>query len=252
MTEPLLKPHGLIMLKFKNPMSIQNNINGGVFGTEGYITGVKYPSVFGSDLAIGDTDLYTAPAGKSAIIIGYTTYAQPAAAVDYYLEVKSGGTYYRLTGTVTATSAGASTNMTGTVIINAGESFSINAATNIGLNIWLRVIEFSTESNFKSANFFGLQSGNNTVYTVPAGKSAISINPSFGVDAGILLSNVSGGTRVYNITISGNDMTAAENTGNNAVRTNSYVFSMTAAQTVVVSSNSSAGTQAAFLSVIEI
>jgi len=233
-------------------MSIQNNINGGTFGVQGYISGaILYPNVFGSALVMGDNDLYTVPTGKKAMLVGYSVFA-PSLAVDYYPTLKSSSVYYRLAATVTAAAAtAASVTIASPVILSAGETFAVNTATNDGLNIWLRVIEF-TEGNFKAANILGPANGNNTIYTCPTGKSAIFVHPTVNTDPAILLSNDSGGTRQYNVTIAGNDMCATENTANNAVRVKSYVFTITAGDTIVVSTNSATATQAILATILEI
>jgi hypothetical protein len=142
------------------------------------VAGSRVLESYHGNLGTGDTDLYTAPTGKRALLLpARAANFNPAnGTVTAYLQVKVSGTYYRINAN-TAVVVTVGTSLTaggigsGPVILEPGESIAINCATNTGLNLWLGLIEFDTSAPYKTVKVLGPSTGDNTLYTCPAGKS---------------------------------------------------------------------------------
>jgi hypothetical protein len=139
--------------------------------------GAQYIQAIGTNLSTGDTDLYTVPTGKRALIQGFTCYNTAAGSIVFYSEIKVSGTRYRIAANVTVSTNTAS-SQTVSIVLEAGESLSINTATNNGLNVFPQIIEFDSASPLKSARIIGPTTGDNTLYTVPTGKSTLLVSAS--------------------------------------------------------------------------
>lgn len=147
-----------------------------------YFYGELYDSVFirgiTPDLAIGDNDIYVVPTDRSALITGSRIWNDSGGSVTAFAELKHSGTYYRISNSATIANGAGSSAVTiagGGIIISAGDSFAINAATTAGANALYSIIEFADQSQLKSSFLFGTSSGDNTLYTVPADKTAMPI-----------------------------------------------------------------------------
>lgn len=157
------------------------------------LTGTKYVHVFNTNLSTGHNDIYTVPAGRKALFqLANVSNMNPATgSVGVYLELKVSGSYYRIRNTTTVTTTTPATQFTATpIVLLAGESLSINCATNAGLNTWAQIIEFDAACPLTIAKKLAPSTGDNTVYTVPAGKMALiglslaAAAAAFGNDSG--------------------------------------------------------------------
>lgn len=168
---------------------ICDNTGGAEFRTEPSSTprnlafmGVSLPSgifkrIFGSNLALGDNDIYTVPTGKRALIGQPVAYNASAGTIAWFTEIKVSGTYYRLGPTTSSTTLlGSATSNNAGIILEAGEIIAVNLATTAGLNVQFPVIEFDASASLKSVKVLGPATGDNTLYTCPAGKSAVVLS----------------------------------------------------------------------------
>lgn len=168
------------------------------------IADTTYQPIVGANLAIETTDLYTVPTGKKAAISTiWRLYNPSAGSIDVYLAIKVSGTYYRWSVTTTlAAGVGATPAApTNVIVLNAGESVAVTTATTAGANVRMTAWEFdSTETRIATARILGLSNGNNTLFTVPANKTAqlIGANPS-AQSGNIGIVNDSGGALNYYI-----------------------------------------------------
>lgn len=219
-------------------MATQNAIGGGTFFYYPQLTGVSYPRVWGSNLATGDNDLYTVPTGKKTIIHsgGMRAYNPSAGSITYYSEIKVSGSYYRTGAGVTLTT-GVGENTSGLVqgiLLNAGESFSVNTATTAGLNILYSAIEFDASNPVYGGRSLALASGDNTILTVSAGKTVFfpfNLTAASHLQIGIF--NASGASRnyvLYNVPSGG------------SAGTTNQIFPTTAVADVTASSFTHGGT----------
>lgn len=215
------------------------------------IYGELYDSVFvrgiTPDLSIGDNDIYTVPTARAALITGGRLQNDSGGNVIGFPEMKHGGTYFRIGNSTAsiANGAGAAMSIQGSgIALSAGDSFAINAAITAGANALYLITEFSDESSLKPAFLFGTASGDNTLYTVPVGKTAIPISlgvtigaasGSFNVGAGSVGTGQiftkitqSGGTPIISGAISGG---ASANT---AVAVANNTFSLEAGDSVIL------------------
>lgn len=90
---------------------------------------------------------------------------------------KTGGVYYKLTTSASftvATNTATTNTVQGSIILEAGESLSVNTSL-VGLNASSSIIEFDSTSNVRMVRATSIVSGDNTIYTCPAGKSALIV-----------------------------------------------------------------------------
>ncbi len=140
-----------------------------------FLRGATFPRVFGIQLATGDNDVYTVPTGRRAIVFGVRVFNTSAGNISWFVQQKVSSTYYRMSATLTT-----ATNLSGTQsqcchMLEAGDSLSVNSTTTNGLNVIGHVIEFDAACPVKQGRKLGLTTGDNTVYTCPAGKTAMMI-----------------------------------------------------------------------------
>jgi hypothetical protein len=136
----------------------------------------KFVRIQGVNLATGDNDLYTVPAGRRLWVgQGGNAYNGSAGSITYFIKLKVGATYYRLStsNTLAASVAGGAQ---GGIVLEPGDIYSVNVATTNGLNIAQRGIEFDSVCPFFSPRLLTLAAGNQTLYTCPTGKSAILVS----------------------------------------------------------------------------
>lgn len=149
--------------------------------------------------ASGDLDLFTCPTGKRAYVYSMYQWDTTGSTITHYYEVKSGGSYYRLTTNATTTTLAQNAVVVG-FILEGGESIAINATAG-GLIVNGSITVFDSTSNVKTAKVLTTSTGNNTVYTCPSGKTATFISGGlvYNSNAGADLNFVAdaGGTRTY-------------------------------------------------------
>lgn len=134
------------------------------------LTNAAFKTAFISNKSTGQNDIYTAPAGKRALITGITLYnAGAVASTSTYPQIKYGGNYYRLTTDLNVASTNSLTNTTGTIILEPTETIVLNIVTAsvTGMNAWVRLVEFDNTSPLKTSKALSVN-GDNTVYTCPA------------------------------------------------------------------------------------
>lgn len=136
------------------------------------LKGAKFVRVFGSNLATGVTDLYTVPTGKRALVSGYSYYNSTGSSIGHSLKVKISGTSYQMTTSVSTSGGLFASRGEGWMLLEAGDILQVNCITTAGLNMQPSILEFDDSSNLKGARLVGLSTGNNTLYTCPAGKTA--------------------------------------------------------------------------------
>lgn len=150
------------------PASTSTTMTFGVLGLP--VTGLKVISnVNLTNMASGDTDVYTVPANKKAIPIDllYTNPQGTGVTIVCFVEYKSSGVY-TIYDQISA--AGATQGTYGTLallapmLLVAGESFSVNT-NNVGLSIWPTILEFDAAAAVSVTRFTAFASGDNTIFT---------------------------------------------------------------------------------------
>lgn len=144
------------------------------------LTGAQHIRIFGSNLTTWDTDLYTCPASKRTFIYPVlSAYNWSAWSITYYPELKVWGTYYRLGSSATLTTWTRGTSwaiLWWGIVLEAWEKFSVNTATTNWLNIAFIWIEYDDTNPVFVKKILALANGNNTLYTVPAWKTASPVH----------------------------------------------------------------------------
>lgn len=169
----------------------------------------KGKHVYSTNLTTGDTDVYTVPTGKRFLLTGVWVYNSSGGNITWYPEAKVSATYYRLaSNSTTATVAITNLGNMGGYVLDAGESLSFNTATNNGLDVHVHGIEFDSTGFLKGLRSLGPATGDNTMYTCPAGYYACILGPAGGLP--IIMSQSfnatayeciadAGGTRVFKL-----------------------------------------------------
>jgi hypothetical protein len=148
------------------------------------LSGAKFVPIFGSNLAVGDNDLYTVPVGKKALIAPvFTVLNTPGSGgtMRPTNRLKIGGVYYTWSSTfgVTADGAQINTNSQVGIVLNAGEIVAMNISTTPGANVRGAALEFdATDTRLFSARILGLAAGDQTLYTCPVGKMTVFLGGS--------------------------------------------------------------------------
>lgn len=230
------------------------------------LTSVRYPNVQGQNLALGDTDLYTVPVGKKALVCPNGRVNNVTGGnILFSVQMKIGATYYRI-GSDSNIGAGAGSNgvaLGGYVVLNAGEILAVNTATTAGLNIVLSVIEYDAACPLSSTKFPALANGDNTIMTVPANRNYVGVNfQSDSVSSGmqVNIANDSGGSRDYimyrvpsgDLPTSDNQMYPATASSDNTVRFESILGGLTTGDYIVVNTNAGTADQSAWITYVEI
>lgn len=225
--------------------------------------GAEYLRVFQALLSLGDNDLYTVPAGKRVFVLLNTFYNTTANPRIARTEVKIGGTYYAISQ---ATTVNANVAAAATVplqpILEAGDILAINTDGGAALNTEFRLLQFDNTFGLKTARLLSLASGNNTVYTVPAGKKAwpFNTNPnnSLNGDAAIGYVNRSTAARAIASFFVPSGQSAiqlatvgAQADGTIGIANRCAPSLMTAGDAAVISTNSANAEQTAWLNVYE-
>ena len=218
-----------------------------------YVPDASYPNIVGSNLPMGDNNLYTVPSGKRLVCnLSCVPYNQSAGNITAYMEYRRSGTYYQIINSVTVSTLSVSTISPNLIILEAADVLAVNTTTNNGLNIGYCGCLISNNSPLKTSSVLALSNGDNTIYTCPSGKSAILISTYY--------FNNSGGsiTTYFNIVPSGGSPGATNKYSATSAVTNasSRIFQIpyTLSAGDFVSVNVSAGTagQQAWCNVIEV
>lgn len=180
----------------------------------------RFVSAFASTVGTGDVDLYTVPSGKRVLVLALNAISTTGSTGNATPIVKIGGSYYQLGQSVSITGSALGTVFPNIYVAEAGEIIAVNTTTT-GFNIWIRAIEFDNTGPLFSPKLTSLSVGDNTLYTVPSGKSVFVIPLNYVAVNNPLcyIWNNSGGDRTYNtFAVPNGDVSALGNkTRNNRV-----------------------------------
>ncbi|MGH9942617.1 MAG: hypothetical protein ACRD9R_09725, partial [Pyrinomonadaceae bacterium] len=148
-------------------------------------------------------DVYTCPPGKRAVMLGTVVYNGGATNSNVSVKYKTAaGSYYRLSGTGAVGPNATRTATFTAFVIEAGESFAVETSAG-SLNTFSRIVEFdASATGLKTYKLLAPVAGNNTLYTVPAGKSAFVLDNNLFATTGLgglFVTNDSGAARTYNV-----------------------------------------------------
>lgn len=239
--------------------------NSGSFAPGVMLTGVSYPRIHGALMASGDNDLYTVPTGKRLIVFAGRCYNSTGSSITAIYKVKISATYYVMAANTTCTNGTDGTLTLSAYILNAGESVSINTSAQ-DLDVTINGILYDATVPMYSVHVTSLSTGDNTIYTVPSGKTAYIVDsvpsttsPNPFVCGTIRMRNEAGGSR----TITGYVVASGQSSGSgyqvregvsisdSGFLTLTSCSNMNAGDFVVVNTSSGTGTQRVWLNVIE-
>lgn len=232
------------------------------------LPGMTYPQAYvaGNSGGSGNQDIYTCPTGKRALCYGISMFNTTVGNINVFSEIYVSGTYYQLEGlSVLSGSANTSAFTVFPIVLEAGERLALNTNAT-GATLFGNVVEFDNTAILKTYKVLSLSAGDNTIYTVPAGKSAIvldaycALNINVGTKA-FGYFNGSGGSRTLNAFIvqSGgstgttNKIINSTVVTNGAVLSNNFTFcSMQAGDFFVVNTDAGTATQTCWINVLEV
>lgn len=207
-------------------------------GASGYPVGIAglqlinavYKTGFVGNAGTGNIDLYTAPAGKRALIRGFVAGNSTGGSLNATPQVKISATYYNLGALIAVGATGFNSASVG-FVLEPGESFAV-LTSGTGLNLWATIIEYDSATPLFSARLTSFSTGDNTLYTVTTGKSAQTLTQAtnaLNLAGQIMYWNNSGGARTYSIYSVAN--------GGSKGSTNQLVFGASLANATTIISN---------------
>lgn len=230
------------------------------------VTGLRVISTANRiNLPSGDTDLYTVPAGKKALVVDATT-TNPAASgatIQSKAQYKSGGVYTKydfITGGAFTPGTYGNLALLVPMLLLAGESFAVNA-DNAGMSIWMFILEFDASVPINIARLSTtIASGDNTLFTAPSNGTELFPNLE-AVSAGaptkgsLFYFNNSGVNRTigWNLVPSGGSVADANKIANNvsvtspSVNVKNYYGGMAAGDVISLNTDANTAGQSAFV-----
>jgi hypothetical protein len=149
--------------------------------------------------------------------------------------------------------------------LESGETLAINTSQ-AGLNFWYSIFEYDATYPIYSPKILNLISGDNTIYTVPSGKTASGLGGNMVTTivaanrSSFRCINVSGGTAQYTLYfipnggVKGvsNQVSAATNVSNNNGFFPQVIPCLNGGDFVVLNTSVGTGIQTAWMNVVEI
>lgn len=243
-------------------MTMVNSINNFQYTTLGGINlgNYKFPKSNINNCVSGNNDFYTCPAGKKCAIYGVALYNDNASSRTVFFQVKISGTYYRLSSQLVLTT-GLNSRINTAYILEAGDIVSLNS-TGVGVNAWGKMIEFDARAPVSTKKILSLSNGDNTLYTVPNGKTALVLCDDLQSSSTNNYSNMTSSTSNPNITCysipnGGTKGTSNQISPSTFINTNTRVNfacnpTMNSGDFYVMNTTNGTATQFAWMNVIEI
>jgi len=158
-----------------NSAILQTLYYGGQYGFSA--SSITPTNIHASNLGVGTNDLFTVPTGKRFLldlIIASTT--NTVSTTNAHTLLGTNGIYYRgsASATITTNNNTSLSFFSGELLfLEAGEILAANISKQ-GANLLVSGLLFPNTISAYSAKVLSLNSGDNTVYTCPAGKAAVS------------------------------------------------------------------------------
>lgn len=217
------------------------------------LTSVQIPL---STLASGDNYVFTAPAGMRAYA-QVSLYNPTGGSITFNVRIsKDGGVTSWRDGSNVVMNTLTATWCSSSLIMEAGDKLNINC-TALGLVSMGMAQEFLSTAQIKQVVFTAFVSGDNVVYTCPAGKHAVipmsETRGTFSDTNGqAFLSNETGGTVTFHLSVkpSGGASTQVSNAGSvltnvdAAVTANQFSTTFNPGDSLILNTNSSTAGQA--------
>lgn len=246
-------------------MPKNNDVNNFIYHQQGaFLPGVKFPSGFLGNAGSGNVDLYTCPAGKRASVSYISCFNSAGTTTTIQPEIYVSGTYYKIGNTSTVATTAQGNLLVGkqAIILEAGEKISVNTSQ-AGMNFWANIVEFDNTAPIKTGKILTLSNGNNTLYTCPAGKKAVTLDFDLCVNYELqkfLYFNNSGGSRtitwyaVPNGSSPGTSNTMGNETVNSGLAAARKIGAvmLNAGDFIVVNTTAGTATQTAWVNVMEL
>ena len=249
-------------------MSVAAPLHAGLFPK------ATFPAAYTNNSVLGHNDLYTVPSGRKAIVLEHFVTNPTGSSVGTTPEIKISGVYYKTGTTVNESSGGVGHNYGYTstrsapIVLNAGETFSIEGSVGAGASFWCSIIEYDANGGPRRASITSWSAGNNTLLTVLTGQTifigtagATQSNLPTMSHTGIIYVNHSGGTRtlggIYLVPSGGsvteNTRFAASNSiFNGGLFSKYFSGNLAPGDTIVLASDSAASGQIAWCNYVAI
>jgi len=231
------------------------------------MSSVRFVNISTTGLISNNYDLYTVPVGKRALVMGCSVgnnSVSSTANMSSYVQVKTNNLYYRINPPNTSASGSTIAFDSINFISDAGEIIGVNISLITSqATVNMRIIEFDTSINLRTAKNYLLTSGNNTIFISTFSSTAVSFNSStqFGGAAPIFeyMNGTSGSdvTRWFlvdsNAAVTEKYMIIASNSVASLAKSNRNAqISITSGQSLVMYSSTSAHSQVAWFTYQEL
>lgn len=198
--------------KYPTQKAVKTYVDSSIYYQGVALSGASFVSLFFPNNSAGDTDLYVVPSGKRLILLTAGAQNYSASTRVGQLEIKNAGSYYKFTAGLSIGANISAVWPTLGMILEYGDTLSLNlAASSANINVYFRAILCDDVSSVKSARIFALASGDNTLYTVPSGKTLFLLSFDITISTqptAVRIFNNSGASRDYtmNFVPSGNSV----------------------------------------------
>ena len=229
-----------------------------------FLPGATAVSIYQTGVGIGNADLYLCPASMRCAFLSIWAFNTGVTSTAIIPLIKHAGVYNRVGTASVSIATNAASGATSGFILEAGDTIAVNSSAAGVLNIFGQVIQFSNTAALMTKYLIGCANGDNTVYTVPLGKSAVvvsnSLLPSSAINQAVTAnfsSDISGRNVHFNLVPaagtpgSTNQSSPQQTVTATLVTSTNFNFTLTAGQFVSVNVDVGNAAQIAWLNVME-
>src|SRR5581483_1413648 len=150
------------------------------------VSGAKYVNPHTVLTTQTDATMYTEPAGRRAMVLNMHWYVNGGTSGNVLAKIRVSGTLYAVTAPQSNGGGGATNAFAIGIVLEPGEDLVASTQYTPGTaDVYASVVEFDSTSPVKTKKVVSVVNGGNTLYTVPAGKSAILMSgPFYGYGVG--------------------------------------------------------------------
>ena len=238
----------------------QNGINTQALNFSGFIslTSTQIVPITQLGIGSGNADLYTVPANKRLILVGWTFFNTAGTATTVTFQLKSGGVYYQLAPSASVATVSNTTDFSLVFIFEAGESVSLNTSQ-AGINAWFNAILYDSSCAMYSPRVLALAKGDNTIYTVPVGKTARLFESCPTANQSVSYFNLTAGARTISLyaipngasKTNDNALVLSKSCSNNTLTSFYSSITLSAGDSILINTNAATASQTAWLNVME-
>jgi hypothetical protein len=238
------------------------DLTGAAFPFNVALPNLKFIGTCSKITATGDQTVYTVPANRRAFwyTVGIFNNSGGTGSFKEFVQVSGTSYYFNAAASVGNNAGSFIAGSTPTYVAEAGEKFGFNSTVQ-PYNVCGGIFEFDNTSSLATAKLLSLINGDNTIYTVTSGKTAVLLGGQTGWGSGnsILYSNASGSSVTVhpNFVPSGgspgtaNQFGAATSIATGTIQVSGVQITLNSGDFVSLNASSATATQWAYVTRIE-